>query len=87
MNTNAYNIFFEKVAGSPISYISNFFRKTAPIAGQAVKKPSSISKIMGIALPISFMGMEGMGAVKNLNSNIGRSAKSMPQTMNPWQTF
>lgn len=84
MNKLSYDVFFEKIALNPIKPIVDFFKTKAPKA--IAKKPTTAGKVMGIALPATFMTMEGVGAVNRRNVNF-QPARSLPQTMNPWQTF
>lgn len=53
------------------------------------KAPSKLGTAMTIGMPVAFMGMEGFGATKRVAGGVHNlpSAKSLPQTFNPWQTF
>ena len=90
MDSLSYDVFFEKIAANPLSPILNFFKKKAipAAANAAAKQPTTIGKIMGVALPVTFMGMEGMNALsKNRQAAGSGPAINLPQTMNPWRTF
>ena len=94
MNKLAYDVFFEKVSGvesilrQAAPFVSEFLGQGAKIVPKAAKK-GALGKVLGVAFPVGFMGMEGIGKAKEVRQGIYNlpRAKSMPQIMNPFQTF
>lgn len=101
MSDISYGVFFEKISAwpNPIDFgnilkrsmrFSILSKRAVPALEQAiVKKPSTLGKVMGVGMPVVFMGSEGMNTLdknRRVASNTG-TAKNLPQTMNPWQTF
>ena len=84
--------FFEKIAFNPsMLWIKPLMKAFKPAVQMTAPKAAMTAgqKAMAVAMPVGFMGLEGFGATKRVNEGFGGlgSAKSMPQTMNPWQNF
>jgi hypothetical protein len=93
MNKLAYDVFFEKIAGplDILKVLEPHFKELAG-AGANIVKPhttSAMGHVMNIALPVGFMGMEGVGAIKNVKKGVHGlpPAMSLPQTANPYTRF